>query len=312
MAERRVTREFFDKPALTIEEQVSLLKARGLVIPDPSRLSHYLNFISYYRFSGYFRYFYKDPKSKEPVFRQEVEFEDVLNLYIFDRKLRNLLMDALERIEIAVKAAISNSLSVTADPFWLSDPQHFDFGHHDKILVLIEDVLGDDPKNHHQQFISHFYRTYSGPHHPPGWMLMEVLSFASVSKIYQRLKGSYRVAVAKQFEVPHHSILESWLHALSFARNVCAHHQRVWNRSFTIQPKIPHSYSSDWPRSSNRTVYSVCAMTHHLLRVIADGSLWSNRLRELIDDRPKVSLEAMGFRDGWSETEFWSLEKPNN
>ena len=306
MAEAKNGKKPFDKPALPIPAQVDLLAARGLDMPDREKVVHYLTFISYYRLSGYCHYFYKDPTSQDPAFRDGTSFDDVLNLYIFDRQFRNLLMDALERIEVAAKATIANSVSISAGPFWLTDANCFDYGLHNGIMELVQDVVGDDPQNHQHQYISHFYQSYNAPAYPPAWMLMEALSFAAVSKVYQRLKGVYRSDVAKEFK-EHQTILESWLHALSFARNVCAHHQRVWNRRFTIQPKIPHRLKADWPDRSRPFVYSVCAMIHYLMGVIADESQWSHRLCEPIEARPGVPLNRMGFPDDWAQSAFWAL-----
>lgn len=308
MAESGDRKGRFDKTALTIPEQVELLNGRGLNMADPARAAHYLTFISYYRLSGYLRYYYADPSSKEPHFRPGTSFDDVLNLYIFDRKIRNLLMDALERIEVAVKATISNTVSLRAGPFWISDANNFDYGSHDEIMGIVNDLLGDDPENHQHQYISHYYKNYGEPAYPPSWILMETLSFASTSKIYKHLKGEHRPAVAGLLKARHHNVLESWLHALSFARNVCAHHGRVWNRKFTIHPKIPHQNRADWPHDSRDKLYSLCAMIHILMAVVADGSQWSKRLYELIQGRPSVPLQAMGFPEDWASNSLWGLE----
>jgi abortive infection bacteriophage resistance protein len=114
--------------------------------------------------------------------------------------------------------------------------------------------------------------------------------------------------VAKEFKI-HQTILESWLHALSFARNVCAHHQRIWNKTFTIQPKIPKRDLGDWPEGSRASVFSVCAMVHKFMGVIADESQWSRRLYDLIENRPGVPLSRMGFPDNWAKREYWGLDK---
>lgn len=306
MPELGVDRGPFDKPAIPIDDQVALLAKRGLLYDDAIRVAHYLTFIGYYRLSGYCRYYYTDLASAEPEFQANTSFDDVLNLYVFDRKLRNLLMDALERIEIAAKATITNAASLAGGPFWLTEAKSFDYGQHEFVMKLVEDALGKERENHQHTFIAHFYRRYDDPAYPPGWMLLEALSFASVSKIYKRLKGTHRQVASRHFGLQH-DILESWLHALSFARNVCAHHQRIWNRTFTIQPKIPRQLAGSWPLDTGNALYSVCAMIHVLMTEIADGSQWSNRLRDLINARPGVPLHLMGFPNNWEQYEPWRL-----
>lgn len=97
----------FDKPSLKISEQRDLLLQRGLVVNDVQELEHYLKYIGYYRLSGYMRPF-QDIKHD---FLGEVSFCEILNCYIFDRKLRVLTFDAIERIEISIRSLISNEMS---------------------------------------------------------------------------------------------------------------------------------------------------------------------------------------------------------
>ena len=87
-------------------------------VADNAVAIHYLNFIGYYRLSGYFRALTDPADASREKFRAGISFQDALDLYIFDRKLRVLLTDAHERIEVAVKAAISNSAALT----WRSSP----------------------------------------------------------------------------------------------------------------------------------------------------------------------------------------------
>ena len=91
----------YNKPAFNLEEQLDLLKSRGLDIPQPERALHYLKFIGYYRLSGYCLFYQEKPSHS---FKHGTTFDAVLDLYIFDRQLRLLVMDAMERIEVAVRA----------------------------------------------------------------------------------------------------------------------------------------------------------------------------------------------------------------
>jgi abortive infection bacteriophage resistance protein len=293
----------FSKPALTVEDQVKLLIERGLVIDDVNRAQTYVGFIGYYRLSGYYRYFADYSDGKLEKFRDGITFDRVLALYIFDRKLRSLLSDALERIEVAVKATTSNAACLAAGPNWLCDPANFDHGRHNEILDILREALSPKGEKHKHIFLTHFFEKYSDSH-PPGWMIMEALSFGSFSKIYKLAKGALRSPAADAFGV-HQTVLESWLHALVFARNLCAHHSRIWNRKLTITPKIPKRYRGEWPEDSQEKLYIVCCIIHHMLSVLADDTGWANRLKELIQHRPDVPLKAMGFPEGWESSAFW-------
>jgi len=89
------------KPPLTIAQQIQTLKVRGLNIEDEVRASRYLSFISLYRLRAY-TYTYQDNKDTSHTFFPGITFDRVLKTYLFDRKLRLLVFDAIERIEIAL------------------------------------------------------------------------------------------------------------------------------------------------------------------------------------------------------------------
>ena len=295
-------RQKFQKPAIDITEQIELLTSRGLEIADPSKAEHYLTFIGYYRLSGYFRYFH-DPKHKDR-FYDDATFDRVLDLYVFDRKLRTLILDALERIEVALKASFSHAGSLAGGPFWMCAASNFDYGQHGRIMEIIEEAVAPRTDKQKHIFLTHFYSKYDDPY-PPSWMLMEAFSFGAVSRIYKLAKGELRIPVASQFLLQH-DVLESWLHALVFARNVSAHHCRLWNRTFTITPKIPKKQYPQWPQGSADKLYVICSMIQHMMNVIADGSQWEKRLTDLIDERPSVPFRAMGFPDNWKEEAPWA------
>ena len=230
-------------------------------------------------------------------------FQHLMDIYAFDRRIRALLSRAFERIEIAVKATLSGEGANFHGPFWLCDETNFDRGSHPQIRQLMDEYIGNRQEAHQHIFINHFMTKYANPY-PPCWMMMELFSFGAISKIYKSSKGAIRQRVSSQFGLQH-DVLESWLHSLSFARNVCAHHGRVWNRRFTIKPKVPRLYNPHWPVTTHDRLYVICAMTWHLVSVIDGTSPWMERLSHLIDTRPGVPLSSMGFPENWRSTPPW-------
>jgi len=102
----------YTKPPLRIEDQINLLVKRGMVIPDPQRAARYLSHISYFRLRGYWIPFENDDKGKDHHFKDGTTFDNVLNLYLFDRKFRLLILEAIERVEISFRAHFANELGV--------------------------------------------------------------------------------------------------------------------------------------------------------------------------------------------------------
>lgn len=291
----------FSKLALTVEQQVDLLISRGLKIGNRDAVSHYLSFIGYYRLSAYcipFQYGGKDTDRHN--FRPDTSFEQILDLYIFDRKLRLLVMDAVERIEVAVKAAISNVASVNHGSHWFLREEFFtsNFNHN----LFIEKVRKDTSINKSETFIRHYKSNYSDPELPPSWMIFEMLSLGTVSLIYKFLKPELKKEIASLFSI-HYSILESWLHTLSYLRNLCAHHSRLWNRVFTIKPKILKECRVHIPQGDK--FFAQTFVVIRLLREISQDSHWEERLGHLIAEYSTIDISIMGFPKDWISLPIW-------
>ncbi|WP_187274702.1 MULTISPECIES: Abi family protein [unclassified Methylobacterium] len=276
-------------------------------VADPAVAEAFISNVGYYRLSGFYKYYLDPNDPQREKMRAGVTFDDVVKLYEFDRRLRALLSRALERIEISIKSKLSHEAATAHGAFWLCEPVNFDRGRHAQIIEMIDKYIGDKTVDHQHVFINHFMNKYSNPY-PPCWMMMELFSFGALSKVYKLSKGTIRKSVADQFGLQH-DILESWLHSLSFARNVCAHHGRVWNKGFTIKPKIPKMYNKVWPDTSQDKLYSVCAVVWHLLSRIDPASPWPQRLATILDGKPNVTLAAMGFPDDWQERRPWASAK---
>lgn len=175
----------YAKPPLHLDELVDRLADRGLHIPDRDRARRYLRHIGYYRLSPYSIPFQQGRSDHE--FRSGTSFDDVLDLYVFDRALRLLVMDALERVEVAVRAALTDQLATRhADSHWYLTPGHFqDRRKHTQLLQMIErtcdsQLLGiaDAGQDHlvHRSALEHYVTTYGSPALPPSWLMVETLT----------------------------------------------------------------------------------------------------------------------------------------
>ncbi|SEP81523.1 Abortive infection bacteriophage resistance protein [Ectothiorhodospira magna] len=235
----------FCKPAHSIKEQIETLRKRGLVIPDQDRAHHYLSNISYFRLSAYTRPFYQ-PGLQKHRFIEGVSFDDVLQLYVFDRELRLLLLDAIERLEVALRAQLGNTLAEHHGPHGYLNPDLFDTRYkHGWLLERLEKV---SQGREIESFLDHYRKTYhKAPSQPPIWMAVELLTFKEASTLFANLrlpKDTQRIERHFGWKMP---VLRSWFRSLSDLRNVCAHHGRVWNREFGSRPEMPKKVQIDWP-----------------------------------------------------------------
>ncbi|WDP90459.1 MAG: Abi family protein [Desulfobacter sp.] len=273
----------YNKVPYSNNQLLEQLKNRGLDIKDVEKANRYLNFIGYYRLSAYFLpYQYEKDK-----FRDGVKFDDILNLYIFDRKLKLVLMDAVERIEVAVRAAISNYMSLrTNDAHWFLDETLFDNYSPDKgksfqnFEGYFQSICSNIDRNRDAIPIDHYYSKYSDPEYPPGWVVMEVLTLGQVSKIYSILQTKYKRKIAKKFKTSW-QILEAILLSLTVIRNKSAHHQRVWNVKISYPPaqtvlkNVVPQYTG--PPNSPCVAYF---MIWFLINRINNDSTWAIKLCE--------------------------------
>jgi len=300
----------FVKPPLSVPEQLERLTSRGLIISDPVATAHYLNHIGYYRLSGYARSFQKDISGQGTAdFKPGTTFEDILDRYVFDRKLRLVVMDAVERIEVSIRSALSNAIATRHGSHWYQDIKMFDpaIGHI-TLLDKIKIQIGYAPEysDRRDTYIQHYYDKYSSPELPPCWMVFESVSFGIISKSYKNLIYPEFNFICKPLEL-NHTILRSWLHSISYIRNICAHHSRLWNRECRIKPLVAKAYKADI--SPNNRVYAQFVVMQILLQKIVPGNHWGQKLIDLLGEHPNIPLASMGFPSSWSSREVWRFSK---
>lgn len=285
------------KPALSLDQQLDLLRQRGLAVHDPARALRWLRSVSYYRLSAYFLPF-KDGEQ----FRPEADFNEIAGLYIFDRKLRLLILDAIERIEVAIRTSVTYEIGHAYGAFGHADSANFASGF-DHSRFMSE--LLDEERRAKETFASHYRKQYAEETHLPVWMATELLSFGTISKLYQSLDPKLRQRVAAPYKVDA-QFLMSWLHTLTYVRNVCAHHKRLWNRQLAIKPRFP-SRSLAWSHRvpDNGRLYAVLVVLRHMMMVNSPNSKWAERLHDLLAAHPTVPQSAMGFPTDWKTFATW-------
>lgn len=127
----------FHKPVIDITAQIELLKQRGLHIQDETRARYFLQAVSFFRLTPYMRTFQHAEHQDHP-FRDGAGFRDLTTLYDFDRRLRLLSMDAIERVEVAVRSMISNHMGTNHGGHWYVDAGLFQHTYdHDRLLETI-------------------------------------------------------------------------------------------------------------------------------------------------------------------------------
>ena len=315
--------EVFNKPPLTYEKQVELLLSRGLIVTDRKRAERHLANISYYRLSAYMLpYKKKEDGIIIDAFKEGTTWDDIYDLYVFDRKLRLLVFDAIERLEVAIRTQIIYQLSHKYGSHWqdnahifnpprevtLRDGRTITIDVYREIQSHIKEQLHS---NRAEVFIQHYHNKYGTPENPPSWMSVEIMYFNHLSKICTGLKNRADiVGIASYFALPPKTFC-SWLHTMNYVRNICAHHSRLWNRDLNIVPeKLSFSKRLVWisnPDTAKRSKnYYFFCMINYMLQVANPTSQFKTKLKELLEEYKNViSLDSMGFPQGWKEEKMW-------
>lgn len=311
-----MTKKTYNKTPLTFQDQLALLKQRQLVVDNDSKAIDYLSEISYYRLSAYFLPYQKT----KDTFNLNTNFKQIIDTYSFDRELRLLVFDCIERIEVAIRTQMVYTMSMHYnDSHWQDNQNLFITPYYNKIGNLV------DPYSDFQSiiskaktartpevFIKHYVATYSKPSNPPSWMCLELLTMGELSHLYRGLKNnSDKKRIAIFFDV-HPTVFVSWLHTLTYVRNICAHHSRLWNRDLAIEPEKLLKPVGNWvskPFENNkRMFYFICILKYLITRANPGNSL-KDKLQNLFKKYPNVPIQYIGIpSDGKGNSLDWENE----
>jgi abortive infection bacteriophage resistance protein len=285
----------FNKPALSPTALLAHLQGRGLIVPDPVRALQALEYVGYYRLLIYMRPLQQAGPPK--IFNAGASLDDVLALYEFDRELRLLCLDGIERVEVALRAAIVSQVAVPHGPHFYLD--HRLFEKREQFIEFFQAAA----KGRYLG-IQHYRDNYDDPPLPPIWTVMEALTYGQLSHLFSWLRLPLRKQISQRFGFDE-SVLLSWFRSLNVLRNMCAHHNRLWNFHMLVdQPKAAKNLKAEL--ASTEWLYARAVVLSALLDASGHGAAWRLRLIALLDRYSIVRPMSMGFPPDWRTRTFWS------
>lgn len=335
------TPHIYMKPYKGVADQIALLESRGMEITDRAAAAACLQRIGYYRLSGYWYPFRKSHVSTNPFtgrplihpithktqivvednFRAGTTFQQVMDLYVFDKRLRLLMLDAIERVEVALRVDIALLIGLR-DPWAHRDPNQLHGNFSKKInrytgqtdfakwLDRLDETFGRSK----EEFVKHFKTKYRGEQ-PPIWIAIELWDFGMLSVFLGGMKLADQAQLASRYGLPRAELVTSWCRNINNVRNICAHHSRLWNRSPADQispPKAGEIIEFDHiatHRAAQTRIYATAAILQFFLKTIYPGSSWATRLKDLCAGFPNslaANLAQAGFPNGWESLLLWS------
>ena len=296
----------YQKPPKTFIEQAGIMASRGMDIRDTEDAASWLSDVNYYRASGYWLTF-----KHGDTFMPGTSLDDIQSVYGLDSELRLWLWTAISRIEIKARTSFAYHLSMaTGSAMAYENPVYFkNRSSHEGAMKAIEKER-DRAYDEGVPCVRHNMDTY---HMLPLWAVVEITSMGMISRMYGNLSDAARYpdgrtvrdAIAGDFDIsPVH--LQSWLRHLTYVRNLCAHHRRVYNRMMTTLPKLLDNdktvLNTKHGRSSKRVFTSIVIIMRIFQRTWpGDWPGMARRLAEVIDSHPGVSLLPMGFPGDWKK-----------
>lgn len=284
----------------TIPDQIQLLQSRDMLFRDINNAPHFLANISYYRLKGYWWEMQDDKVNHH--FAPHSYFEDVIDLYNFDRHFRLLVFNAIERIEIALRTKLIYHLSLQYGECWYIDQSIFT----DKIQhAQFLSNLNREMKSSSEEFMKSHYDNHEKDY-PEAWKALEVVTLGALSKIYNNLNHQLPVksTIANEFGLNSSKIFSSWLRTITLIRNIIAHHGRLWNRAIITKyswPKKMENVLLDFtPNQSHlKKIFPLLAGMIYLNDKISPGHSLKKELVDLIQQFPNVPFYKMGFPPYW-------------
>lgn len=294
----------YTKPPLDYPQILQLLKNRRLIISNDNDALAQLRIMSYFRLANYLRPMEQDKTTH--IFKPNSHFDNAVNLYFFDKKLRALLFTAIQSFEIALRSKLIHHFSMIYGAFWIMDRNLFS---DKKIFTDCTIRIQQEVFRSKEDFIQEHFENYSNPIIPPVWKTLEVISFGTLSRIFCNLSDNViKKRIAREFNLPQHKILESWCKCAVALRNCLAHHSRIWNRRFPFKPQLPHNLNGNWidcSKTQDTKLYAQICCLAYLQDATHPNNDFKQQLKSLLKAHPNVDVFAMGFPAGWENDPLW-------
>lgn len=291
----------------SVRDQIQYLLAQGMALPDIDRAERTLNHVGFHRLSSYWKPFESPPGiGSGALFKNGTSFSEVVARYMFDQRLRSLLLEAFSYIEVSVR---TNWAYQVAHGF-----QHGQFAHQKSMLF-------------EQQYYKANVRELQRTCRQTGllrsnnfqsltvWDVLPAMSFGQLSKWYSSLVDRHmRESISQLYETDERTLVSTLRHLTKF-RNICAHHERTWNRRISTGLRIPKriAKSRETANAFNRSeqdqgkLYNALVMTVHLMDVVTPNGDWSERFLALGEESyfNAIPFQDMGFPSNWKEYAIW-------
>jgi abortive infection bacteriophage resistance protein len=281
------------------------------------KAADFLKNISYYRLKGYWWDMQTDYTLH--TLKPNTYFEDIVERYNFDRHLRLILFDAIERIEIALRTKMIYHLSISYGGLWYLNPALFEATtitlSDGTVKTIHQNTLDELRKefNRSQEIFIKDHRYRHPNKDADAWKTLEVASMGTLSKLYKNLKHQLpeKASIAKEMGLNLHSELSSWLEAIAYIRNIIAHHSRLWSRNMVKKPTdqlnnpIGQWFNNPLTPVQTKKPFLIISSMVYLCNSITPDHYIKTKLLELFQTNSEIPIYKLGFLNNWDKEPIW-------
>ena len=297
----------------SVGDQILFLLDQGMNFSNLSGAERTLSHVGFHRLSSYWKPFESLPLAGSSLLFQEgTSFNEVVARYLFDQRLRSLLLEAFSFIEISVRTHWAYQL--------VHEFQHGESAHQKASLF---------DQKYHPGNLQELRRTYKQSQSRSNdfqrltiWDVLPAMSFGQLSKWYSSLTDrSIRQSISQIYGMDEGTFVSTLRHRTK-VRNICAHHERLWDRRISTGLRLPRRLGKSKEAASafNRSnknkgrVYNALVMIVHLMEVITPYGDWPERFVSLGQEErfEFIPYEDMGFPPAWETYAIWHRHVPQH
>ena len=289
-----------DKEFKSIEEQLDILRNRGLKIIDDEKAKSFLLHNNYYRISGY-----SLTLRKHDVFSKYATFQNIIDIYGFDQELRHILLKYIEIIEVKFKSIYSYEFTKICGAIGYLNSSNFT--NDLKYSEIIHKAEQQKRKRlQHEAYLKHYIVDLKQD--IPLWAYVDLMTIADISFLYSISQMKIKKEIASRFGLTmKHSdeLLSRFMHSMTIIRNLCAHGCRLYNRLFEQRPSLNRAELSLLYKNSDGTVDNahLFRFVFIIRRLLSSNNFldMKSEVIEITHKYPFVRMGYYGFRDDWKE-----------
>ncbi len=281
------------KPFCTYQQQIDKLEARGLIVRDKAYAESVLRSENYYRLRGYWLTMVKKQGTPpDDVFYPGTTFENIVDVYLFDVDLREIILSATSIIETNLKAYISYYHAQKYGPIGYMNYEHFEDVN--KHIWMMYELQKDKTARKDELFVQHHKKCKGGIF--PVWAATELMSFGQVSKFFKNMVREDRNKMSREFyNIPSREYIESWIQCAVVARNIAAHGGRFYNRFLSPKIRLPDALAG------NESTFWGYAYAIYMLLPEEKKEAFIADLSRAISAHKYVLLKHISFPDNWAQ-----------